>query len=171
MRNVKKNTPRYIDDTKRYLAWWADRLRGADLRNLDLHQYILPAMEAPAGERTRARRLATLKALYSWLRTVRYLIKPTEDPLFGRMPIPQSRPAQLDNMKAIPREHYLLARTRLIGTYRDALDVLAGTGWHVTALERFARSGRIEPYPQDGVAGIAGVLVTPLEKDGELHPQ
>lgn len=47
--------------------------------------------------------------------------------------------------KAVLREHVELAREHLIGGYRDALDLQAETGCHVTEVQRFAGSGEIEP--------------------------
>ncbi|RKH73384.1 site-specific integrase [Corallococcus aberystwythensis] len=61
-----------------------------------------------------------------------------------------------------------LVREHLAGYWRDALDILAGTGWHVSELQRFAEDGREEPYPRHGDAeGVAGVLVCPSYKNGE----
>lgn len=67
-----------------------------------------------------------------------------------------------------PREHYLLAREHLAWHWRDALDIIAGTGWHVSEIQRFAEDGRVGPYPRQGdVEGVAGVLVCPSHKNGE----
>jgi integrase len=86
----------------------------------------------------------------------------------SRDSVPQAKPEQWKRVKAIPREHYLLTREHLAGHWRDALDILAGTGWHVSELQRFAEDGRVEPYPRQGdVEGVAGVLVCPSHKNGE----
>src|SRR5262249_14630698 len=63
--------------------------------------------------------------------------------------------------------NYLAARKHLAGHWRWALDVLAGTGAHATAVVRFASDGLIEPYHGDA-EGPAGVLVF-VEEDGEEH--
>ena len=47
-----------------------------------------------------------------------------------------------------------------------AMDVQAGTGWHVSELVRFAKMGSVEPYRGEA-EGIAGVLVCPQTKSGE----
>jgi len=36
-----------------------------------------------------------------------------------------------------------LVRDAIAPAYRDSLDVLAGTGWHTTELERFAAGGAV----------------------------
>lgn len=57
-------------------------------------------------------------------------------------------------------------RVRLTRTYRDALDVLRGTGWHCTELERFARRGELGPRPPRARPDVAGVLIV-VRKSGE----
>ncbi len=42
--------------------------------------------------------------------------------------------------KAILRNHYLLAREHLAPNWRDRMDIQAGTGWHVTEVQRFAQA-------------------------------
>lgn len=46
------------------------------------------------------------------------------------------------------------------------MDVLAGTGWHVTEWVRFVRAGVIELLPE-AMEGVAGVLICPRTKGGE----
>lgn len=170
-RDSRKNSAPYIREQKRLLAMWADAgLAGVDLRRATLRDHILPAAEKFKQGRTRELAKSILKAFYSWLRTEKHLILAAEDPTYGSLRVEQGRPAQIDRSKVIPREHFLLAREHLVGAHRDALDILASTGWHVTAVLRFARAGRIEPYPRHGSAkNVVGVIVTPMDKDGEPH--
>ena len=164
-RDVDKNGVRWMKKQQGYLAWWADQLKGRDLRKLTLLDDILPALE---GQKARGHRIAVLKRVYSYLRKVKHVLTVAKDPTFGRLSVPQAKPEQWKRVKAIPREHYLLAREHLAGHWRDALDILAGTGWHVSELQRFAEDGRVEPYPHQGdVEGVAGVLVCPSHKNGE----
>lgn len=169
MRDVKKNSREWLEKQKRYLAWWADQLKGLDLRGgsgprrVSLTEHILPALErAP----NRTHRIAVLKAFYSWLRKEKHLLNANEDPAFQTLVVPQARPEQWKRTKVIPREHFLLVRERLAPHWRDGMDVQAGTGWHVTEVIRFAKAGSIEPYRGEA-EGIAGVLVCPQTKSGE----
>lgn len=156
---------RWVKKQQGYLAWWADQLKGRNLRKLTLLDDILPALE---GQKARGHRIAVLKRVYSYLRKVKHVLTVAEDPTFGRLSVPQAKPELWKRAKAIPREHYLLAREHLAGHWRDALDILAGTGWHVSELQRFAEDGRVEPYPCQGdVEGVAGVLICPSHKNGE----
>jgi hypothetical protein len=64
-----------------------------------------------------------------------------EDPTFQTLVVPQARSEQWKRDKVIAREHHLLAREHLAPYWRDGMDVQAGTGWHVTKLVRFAKTG------------------------------
>jgi integrase len=113
-------------------------------------------------------RIATLKAIYSWLRKEKHALTAAEDPTFQTLSVPQAKPAQWKKPKAILRNHYLLAREHLAPHWRDAMDVQAGTGWHVTEVQRFAQSGSTERVPRGTAPGIAGVMVCPQTKGGEM---
>jgi integrase len=68
--------------------------------------------------------------------------------------------------KVVKRETF----ERLVGAlgarWKPLVEVLAGSGWHTSELERFARHGTILPFAgQDGAA----VLVTPQHKHGAPH--
>lgn len=164
-RDVKKNSPGWVSKQKRYVAWWTLKLKGVDLRTASLVDHIDPAL---LNVTAKAHRIATVKAIYSWLRTVRRALTASEDCTLKALVVPQSDPnARIIKNKAVPREHYLLAREHLVGHWRDALDLQAGTGWHISEVQRFALSGDVEPYPKKGGAeGVAGVLVCPETKDG-----
>jgi integrase len=162
-RDVQRNTPKWIAEQRLYLAWWADELDGCDLRGLSLHDRILPALERV---KARAPRIAVLKRLYSWLRKVKHSMPLAEDPTFQQLSVPQSKPAQWKKVKAIPKEHVSIALEHLTGPYHDGLEVLAGTGWHVSELVRFARAGEIEPLPKSARGAAQGVLVCPQTKEG-----
>jgi len=160
------NTARWVGQQRLYLATWAEALRGVDLRRASLVEHILPPLKKAT---SRPQRIATLKRLYSWLRKVRHTLTPSEDPTLDTLSVPQNRPEQLRRPKAVPREHVQLAIEHLASDrWRDLLRVLAGSGMHVSELERFAADGTIEPLPRDGRAeGAAGVLVLPSTKSGE----
>jgi integrase len=162
-RDVKKNSREWLEKQQRYLAWWADQLKGLDLRKVSLVDHIKPALK---GAGNGPHRIAVLKSVYSWLRKEKHLLTVNEDPTFQTLVVPQARPEQWKRVKVIPREHYLLAREHLAPHWRDGMDVQAGTGWHVTELTRFAKEGSVEPYRGDA-EGVSGVLVCPQTKSGE----
>jgi integrase len=175
----KGNTARWVADQKAYLKWWRAQLGDRDIRKLDLGQHVIAPL---AGTPARAHKIRVLKAFYSWLRTVVHRIQPAEDPTLDRLVAPQSEPAQV---KAIDRATYEAIRAALRGGYepqrggngrfsvayvepkghslwRDAIDFLGGTGWHVTELERFVRNG--------SVLQVEGRWVVETEhKSGEPH--
>ncbi|MFE8600244.1 tyrosine-type recombinase/integrase [Archangium violaceum] len=158
-RDAKKNTPRWVRDQQRALIWWQERFAGADLRAVKTAR-LLAALDGASG---RKQLIATLKAFYAWLRTERHVITTAEDPTYGQLKVPQSRPKQETMQKAISREEYERALGTLTGWQRDALEVLGGTGWHFTELVRFAHAGAVEAHPmQPG----ARVLACPQTKGG-----
>jgi integrase len=158
----KGNTPAWVREKRRYLRDWQTRLGGRSLRRLTARE-LLAALDVKDenGRKpgARAHRIATLKHLFTWLRTVRHLVNVADDPTYGTISIPQSDPRRRKiSNKSFPKAHYIAAREHLVGHWRDALDVAAGTAAHVTALGRFARSGSIEPYRGNSEVA-AGVLV------------
>lgn len=157
-RDTKRNSAKWVRDQQRSLAWWEERLGGVDLRTLKTSRLLAELDHATA----RKQLIATLKTFYAWLRTERHLVATAEDPTYGQLKVPQAQPKQLEKLKAIGREEYERALSALEGWPRDALEVLGGTGWHVTELERFAKAGKIEKHPLSGTP----VLVCPQTKGG-----
>lgn len=141
----------------RLIAFWTERLAGVDLRRATLRDHILPALPAKG----RAMRIAVVKRLYSWLRETDK-ISAAEDPCLGKLKMPQARPAQVERSKVIPLADFLAVRAVLVGPYRDAIDLLAGTGWHVTEAQRFAVEGRIDE--RDGAT-----VLEVRHKSGSYH--
>jgi integrase len=115
----------------------------------------------------RPQRIAALKRLYSWLVNELHILDQTENRAFS-LRVPQTRPEQWRHTKVVERAVIMATRRRLDGLWRDRIDVLLGTGWHVTELWRFAREGRIEPRPPRARKGVAGVLST-VHKSGEMN--
>jgi hypothetical protein len=164
-RDVKKNSPLWLNKQKAYVGWWARKLEGISLARASLTGQIEPAL---VGVKARAHRIATLKAVYSWLRKHTHSLTPAQDPTFGTLSVPRSDPnARLMKDKAVSKKDYQKAREHLDGHWRAALDVQAGTGWHITEVKRFAEGGAIEDHPRNA-KGVAGVLVCPEAKAGGL---
>ncbi len=84
--------------------------------------------------------------------------------------MPPTRPAQLDRSKVIQPGQHAKILEALVEEHRDLVTVLAGTGWHVSELERFCKGGRIEypDDPQDRKEQLM-VLVCPMQKSGDVH--
>ncbi|HEY2028977.1 MAG TPA: tyrosine-type recombinase/integrase [Myxococcales bacterium] len=166
-RRDKENTAKWVREQKVVLAWWAKELHGVDLRGASLRDDILPALERAPG---RYRSVTVIKGLYSWLRRVRRDITLDDDPTAaGALVVPAPKRERTRAPKAVPREHVELAREHLVSTYRDALDLQAETGWHVTEVQRFAADGDCEPASSaQKEQGIAGVLVV-RHKSGDQH--
>jgi integrase len=152
---------------KHLLAWWGERLERLDLRKVDLADHILPALKRRDAT-AKHHRVAVLKGLFTYLRTVAHRITTAEDPVFGQLKVPQARAAQLTKSKVVPRDHVLLVVEHLTAPWRDALLLQAGTGWHTTEILRFAAEGSLEPLPRHAQQeGVAGVVVCPMRKSGE----
>ncbi|MCP3105504.1 site-specific integrase [Myxococcus sp. K15C18031901] len=158
-RDEKKNSAKWVSDQQRSLAWWAERLGAVELRKVTTARLVTELDDAKTG---RKQHIATLKAFCGWLIKVRHVLKKQDDPSAG-LSVPQARPEQWTTPKAVSREQFLAVRDALTGLSRDALDVLAGTGWHFNELARFAERGTVEPHPLNG--GV--VLACPQTKAGE----
>lgn len=164
-RDEKKNSEQWRWTQRWCLKWWGAKLQNIDLRggmNM-LVQHINPALDAEP--KNRAHRIRVLKAFYGWLRKKKHLVAPHEDPTLDALPAPQPRPEQWRRDKVIPLDHFKKVRPLLDEHWRDAMDVQAGTGWHVTETIRFAEAGEVQPYPGKD-KNVAGVLVCPRAKGG-----
>lgn len=191
-REVRHNTRKWAGEQRAALEWWRPFISGRDLRGLSLTHVIIPALdgtlEEPKTTKSRAHKIATLKALYSWLRRERHLITSAEDPTLD-LKVPQAQPSQRRMQKerspeqvqrvveelAPDRRRARLAAARKIDIeqvrhmtdYRPHLRLASSTGWHVTELARFAVSGRIHaPTEHQAADGTAAVLEA-LHKNGE----
>jgi len=135
------NSEKWKREQRAKLAWWSTKLRGVDLRRATLAGHILPALR---GAPNVPKRKVLIKTLYAWLRE-NDRISAAEDPTLKKLKVAQAKPAQVTGAsKVIPAKHYEKARLHLVGVYRDALDLLAGTGWHVSEAVRFAEGGVVE---------------------------
>lgn len=152
------NSRHWRADQRRYLSWWRQRLAGVNLRGAELAALL---SHLRIGISARRQRIVVLKSLYTYLRVELQIITTAEDPTYGRLPAPQCAPAQLTTDKVIPLSSVTRARAHLALHWRDGLDVLCGTGWHVTELQRFAQGGLVDVVPR---AGGLGVLVCPRSK-------
>jgi integrase len=164
----KENSAMWVEKKRSILVWWMKQLPGVNLRKLSLRDHVEPALAKAKG---RAHRIAVLKHFMTYLREERHLVTTAEDATLD-LHAPIGKPAQWDRSKVIPREHYLLVREHLTGQcWKDGLTILAGTGWHLSELVRFARGGRIEPLSKATRIenGAVAALVCPMHKSGDVH--
>ena len=156
----KKNSKAWVARQERLLRWWADRLKGLDLRQVTLGNHIVPALDTVKGKKPR---IAVIKAFYGWLRKVRFQMDPSDDPT-QVLAVPQPRPAQWVKTKVIPQADHAAVLLAISPRYGDLLKVLNSTGWHVSELLRFAQDGYIE-VRDDGTQ----ILLCPQRKSGEIQ--
>ena len=167
-RGSKGNSLDWVRKQKRYLAWWSTKLGKLDLRRVTLRDHVSPVLEEVTA---RTHRIEVLKAFYGWLRRERHAIATAEDPTYGALSVPQARPEQWTRPKMIPRDHHEKVLKHIAPADRDRLIVLAGTGWHVTELHRFAAAGVISPLPSTASRAheAHAILVCPQRKSGEMQ--
>jgi integrase len=161
-RDEKTNSRGWVLQQRAYLAWWEEKLRGRDLRKLDLARDVIPALDSAPERRHRSE---VLKAFCSWLRKERHLLSRSEDATLD-LAVKARRPEQWTRPKAIPRASYLRVLAALPPHHRDSMILLDETGWHVSELARFVRAGTIEDVPSG--RSEAAILET-RHKSGEPH--
>jgi integrase len=111
-RDEQRNSRTWVGSQRRMLVkFWLPALAGKDLRRLTLEGDVLPALD---GAKARAHKIAVLKVLFTWLTTVRRLLKPSEDPTFRALKVPQARPEQWKRVKSFSQAEYLKIRERLV---------------------------------------------------------
>ena len=160
-REEKRNTAKWVRDQQRALVWWLKKLPKKDFRKIKTSELVNLLDAEPAG---RKQKIAAIKTFASWLVEVRHLMERREDPTAGLL-VPQSKPEQLTQAKAHDQKVIVKTRAKLAGIWRDAADVLSGTGWHFTELERFQQQGgKVAPHP---MKRGAKVLDCPQTKGGE----
>ncbi|MBS2023400.1 MAG: site-specific integrase [Deltaproteobacteria bacterium] len=157
----RHNSAKYVKEQRAYLDWWAVRLAAVDLRALVLRKHVVPELD---GARCRGQRIAALKAFCGWLTRVRFELD--HNPV-AQLKVPQSRPAQWRRSKVVAPAQ-LAVVDGLPSWARDGLVVLLGTGWHVSELYRFARSGDVSKPPQTSLEQGAAAVLETVHKHGEL---
>lgn len=157
---AKRNGRRHSNEQAHLLTAWGEALAKSDLRQLT----VFVVREKLEGWPTRHRhRLIALKAFMGWLRREKGLLKHAQDVSLD-LSVPKVAPEKHRRKKVVEPERIEAAWRKLVGPYRDMLQVLAGTGMHVSELERFIRQP--DAYLQEPEVGPLAVLVT-RHKSGE----
>lgn len=161
---VKGNTRKHANEMLNRIADWTVDLRGVDLRKATMRDHIRPALEKHAG--SRQHRIIAIKAFYAWLRREKHLLSHSQDPTLD-LAVPSPRPAKLRRRKTVPRRDVMKVLSKLKGSYRDCLMVLANSGMHVTELERLVRGRDSDVVRQNKKGAVA--IVSFRHKTGDMH--
>ncbi len=140
-RDAKKNGKRHVLQQQADLAWWLGILGGKDLKKLELGTDVLPALKDAPGRRLK---IVSIKSFFGWLRKEKHVVKAHEDATFGSLVAPKTRVAQRTSPKYIPLETHERWIQAVAPAVAAHLELLAGTGWHITEVCRFAEEGTIE---------------------------
>lgn len=162
-RDVKGNTGKHAKEQGNRLGDWAEDLAGVDLRKATAVGHLKPALDKR--QTCRQHRIIAIKAFYSWLRKEEGLVVSAEDPTRD-LAVPQTVPEKHRRRKAQLFEDVKQVRPLLEPDYRDVLDLLSATAWHVTELERFVRN------PESGIdyrkKGTTIATLFVMHKIGEM---
>lgn len=158
----KEVTAEWSDEVARCLAQWADVLGRKDLRKLDLHRDIKPALDS--WKTRRPHRIKALKGFFRWLRAEKGLMRPGNDATID-LRVPQARPEKWKRRKVVAPEDVSAVLLKLPPQTRDVLHLLTATAWHLSEVRRFAGAGEIT-QPLQG-EGVLAILFT-RHKNGEL---
>ncbi|ACL64633.1 integrase family protein [Anaeromyxobacter dehalogenans 2CP-1] len=140
--------PQSINTKRRHLAEWN--------RRIGPQRITLPVLNKAVKRLGGARnKVATIKAYFTWLRQ-QGRVRRQDDPTLD-LAKPSAPPCEWDRL--VPIDHHRKVVAELEPRWGDLLVVLSGTGWHLSELLRFARSGSID----------GNVLVCPRHKSGEPH--
>lgn len=167
-----ENSEGWYNKKRYYLSWWADALRGIDLRAFEMEQHIFPALKQRSG-RTHA--IAVLKHFIGWMRDAERgptaelrLVGEEGRCVIDYEPRNKIKAKQVTKARWFPYENWLAVRPHMSSWQQEAGDVLAVTGWHSTELLAFVRAeneaGRIEDPPRGAV--LPGTMA--VEKDAKV---
>lgn len=152
----KGNSTKWTREQTRQLRRLAARLGPVELAGLELRR-LVPAVEG------RHHAIATVKALYAYLRKRTFELEPAQDPTLHRLTVPPSR---VGPVKAQPPARVRRALRALREPWRSRLRLLRETGIHTTELHRFIETGRIVAYR--GQPGAVAFLEV-RHKGGQAH--
>jgi integrase len=143
-----------------YMKWWKERLDGFDLRKLKPQDVYAKVK----GEDNPETKKSILKTFVRWMVREGLLERAID------IQVQPAVPAQHTSPKLFSRERHSKMVKALDPKYGDLLLILAGTGWHISELQRFAESGKIEyPEHQTDPMDSRYVLITPRHKSGDIH--
>lgn len=151
---AKGNTRKHSNAMVHRLEEWRLQLGARDLRRLTLRDHLRPML---VGRANAKHLVIAIKSFFSWLRNERGLLTSAQDATVDLL-VPQARPEKHVRRKAVDWQHVAAVANHLDGEYRDILELLVGTGMHLTELGRFVRHP--ESALVDGSGSVLAVLVT-----------
>jgi integrase len=161
MVKVKKNSPEWSSQVARMLGQWIEDLGARDIKSLNIQRDLKPALDKR--KTSRKHRIEAIKAFCGWLRTERGLLTMKDDPTLD-LPVPQDDPAQHKKKRAVTAEAVSAVLPFLDSECRDILTLLAGTGWHISEVRRFATDGELIRNSK------GGVVAKTRHKSKRMHP-
>jgi integrase len=153
----------YRANIRNYIAWWIEKLKGADLRHVELLglNQILDAELAG-----RRHRIIALKSMCSWLRERGELAR-AQDPTLD-LKVPQGAAAKLTREKLVNLKQLEAIYKHLDDqVVRDVLKLRINTGMHHAEVARIA-AGEVEVKDLDDQGEIAGTIRF-IHKSGKVH--
>lgn len=155
-------TAEWAYEVARCLADWTEALRGLDLRRLELHKDLKPALKRWPTQGPH--RIKAIKGFFRWLREERGLVSRGEDATLD-LKVPQARPEKQRRRKVVPPEDVAAVLKHLPALSKDILHLLTATAWHLSEVSRFAKGGEmVVPMKAEGVLAV---LIT-RHKSGDL---
>jgi integrase len=136
-------TYEWANDVARLLGQWLVALDGRDLRKLKATEHIKPAL---VNWKSQPARVVALKGFFTWLRKDRGLLEHAEDPM-PDVRIPKRESSRYTGPRDVPFDRVQRVFRALREDVRDVLQLLVGTGWHLSEAIRFATTGEIRKDP------------------------
>jgi integrase len=142
--DVAGNSHEWAHTSANMLADWMEVIGETDLRQL-----TAPKVKTMLASFTTSQpaRMTVLKGFFTWLRKERGLLKHHEDPM-PDVRIPERKSAkEQGRARDVPFETALAVYKQLRADVKDVLQLLSGTGWHLSEVGRFAEKGEIRKDP------------------------
>jgi integrase len=138
------NSHEWAHTSANLLMDWLEALGDVDLRKLTA---VAVKEKLRGWETSRPARVTALKGFFTWLRKERGLLKHHEDPM-PDVRIPERKSAkEQGRARDVPFKTALAVYRHLRADVRDVLQLLSGTGWHLSEVGRFAEKGEIRKDP------------------------
>jgi integrase len=148
---AKGLTREWTDEVARCLASWAEVVGPRDLRGLDLHRDLKPAIGT--WKTRRPHRIKAIKGFYRWMVEERGLISSQQDPTV-RLRVPQAKPEKWRKRKVVPFESVQAVYHHLTEVTRDVMLLSSATALHISEIRRFAESGELEAPLEEGALAV-----------------
>lgn len=156
----------WANNTKNVLIDWANHLKGADLRRLNMVTDLKPHLK---GKGQQHHRVKGIRTLFRWLREEAGLITRIHDVTLD-LPIPIIKPRHnTGESKSIEFERLQAVVPHLAEHVRDVLELLAVTGWHVNELRRFAANGTLRLRDAADKPEVLATIGTVHKDGGKRH--